>query len=183
MKLNNFKIAATALTLLASLPTLTTVANAQPQILLQQPVILQPRINPDILQLAPVAQISGTIANGGSNNGGQPNFICNEIEIYAAQAVPSAPPVGGGISLPEYKKIGQSVKATGNIASGCEYTLPLTAGAINKPIYLFATSPEKWTTAVNVVDISPVGWNNSIQVSKNQSLNNMNMRITATLIK
>lgn len=164
-----------AVTILTSVPA--TVVLALPQI--------TPKLDINPAKLTPIilTSISGTITNGGSNNGGQPGFSCGEIEVYAASVVSAPPPPPGGISLPDYKKIGQSVKAQGNIQSGCKYTLPVSAAATGKPIYLFAVSPRKWTTPVNTVDISPLGWQNPVQVSRGQQIENKNMKIYATLIK
>ncbi|BCL33773.1 hypothetical protein [Nostoc sp. MS1] len=134
------------------------------------------------IQLIPTTSISGVITNGGSNNGGQPNFTCNEIKLYIAENV-TPPPSGSGITLPEYKQIGNVVKAQGNIATGCQYTLPIASKAIGKSVYVFAISPNKWTTFINSVDISPNNFSNPIQVNKNEHLKNMNLTIRATAIK
>ena len=168
--------------ILTSLSTSAGIAVAQ----LKPNLEIRPgriEINRPQLQLI-TTSISGKITNGGSNNGGQPNFACSDISVYVAVALPPSPPQGEpGISLPNYQKIGQSVKAKGNIATGCEYTLYVPSSGIGKPIYVFATSPQTWTTSVNAVDISPVGWTNPLQVTKGQKLQNKNMRIRATLIK
>ncbi len=137
-------------------------------------------INPNI-QLRPTTSISGVITNGGSNNGGQPNFTCDQIQVYVAENI-TPPPSGSGITLPKYKQLGNSVKAT-TIATGCQYTLPIASTAIGKSVYLFATSPNKWTTFVNVVEVSPANFSNPIKVNKNDKLTNMNLTIRATAIK
>ncbi len=134
------------------------------------------------IQLRPTTSISGVITNGGSNNGGQPNFTCNEIQVYVAENI-APPPSGSGITLPEYKQIGSLVKATGNIATGCQYTLPIASTAIGKSVYVFAKNPDKWTTFVNVVEVSPANFSNPIKVNKNDSLTNMNLTIRATAIR
>lgn len=175
MNFNLYKTLIAAGTILTSLPG--TAVLALPQV--------NPKldINPGKFTPLILTSISGTITNGGSNNGGQPGFSCSDIEVYVASSVSAPPPPQGGISLPNYQKIGQSVKAQGNIESGCKYTLPVSAAATGKPIHVFAISPRKWTTAVNVVDISPVGWQNPVQVNKGQQIENKNMKIYATLIK
>ncbi|AFZ14389.1 hypothetical protein Cri9333_3566 [Crinalium epipsammum PCC 9333] len=168
--------------ILTSLSTSAGIAVAQ----LKPNLEIRPgniEINRPQLQLI-TTSISGKITNKGSNNGGKPNFACSDISVYLAIALPPSPPQGEpGISLPNYQNIGKSVKAQGNIATGCVYTLYVPNTGIGKPIYVFATSPEKWTTSVNVVDISPVDWTNPLQVTKGQKLENKDLRITATLIK
>jgi hypothetical protein len=134
------------------------------------------------IQLIPTTSISGVITNGGSNNGGQPNFTCNEIKVYVAESFTPAPS-DGGIALPEYKQIGSIVKAKGNIATGCQYTLSVASAAIGKSVHVFAISPDKWTTFINSVSISPNNFSNPIQVNKNDHLKNMNLTIRATAIK
>ena len=54
-------------------------------------------INPNI-QLRPTTSISGVITNGGSNNGGQPNFTCDQIQVYVAENI-TPPPSGSGITF------------------------------------------------------------------------------------
>ncbi|MBW4575029.1 MAG: hypothetical protein KME08_07065 [Aphanothece sp. CMT-3BRIN-NPC111] len=184
----NFKLSKTlvaAVTVLTSLAATAGLAGAQIRPTLE-PIKPRLEINPGLFPpLIVFSSISGNITNSGSNNGGQPDFACQDIEVYIAEAIPAPPPPPGelGLSIPNYKKIGQSVKATGNIQVSCQYNLSVPTSATGKPIYVFATSPQKWTTSVNVVYISPTGWNNPVQVNKGEHLKNKNMRITATLIK
>jgi hypothetical protein len=177
-----FQTTITAVTLLGSLIATAGIAVAE----LKPNLDIRPgniELNRPQLQLIRTS-ISGKITNGGSNNGGQPDFACSDISVYVAVALPPSPPQGEpGISLPNYQKIGKPVKAQGNITTGCEYTLYIPSSGMDKPIYLFATSPDKWTTSVDVVDISPVGWTNPLQITLGQKLANKDMRITATLIK
>lgn len=152
-------------------------AMADSIIKVQRPIDIHPNI-----QLLPITSISGVITNGGSNNGGQPNFTCNEIQVHVAEDI-TPKPSGNGITVPQYKQIGSSVQATGNIATGCKYTLPIPSQATNKFVYVFASSPRKWTTFVNAVDVSPANFSNPIKVQKNEKLTNLNLRIYATAIK
>lgn len=121
--------------------------------------------------------ISGVITNSGSNNGGQPNFTCSEIKVYVAQRISTVPL--------QYKQIGASVAATGNISNGCKYTLTVPAEAIGKFVDVLTNSisPTKWTTTVNVIDISPNNFSNPIQIKKNENLTNRNLTIRATVSK
>lgn len=180
MKLNKLQTIVTGLSLLISLSATAQIAHSQPQI--NQQINPRLRIDPRLLELNLSPSISGNIINGGSNNGGKPDFTCNQIEIYVAEASFPAPQ-NGGISLPQYQQIGKSTWGTGDITSGCQYTLPIASAAIGKQLHLFARSPQKWTTSVNAVDISPSGWANPIKINKNQQLKDINMSITATLIK
>jgi hypothetical protein len=130
-----------------------------------------------------LATVSGKITNGGSNNGGQPNFQCSDIKIYAAtQTIPA--PSGDFISLPEYKKVsGYATVSGGSAAAGCTYSLNLTGKALNQTVYLITTNPQTWTTMVNSVEISPSDGVSSLKLASGQALQGKNLYIHATLIK
>jgi hypothetical protein len=145
-----------------------------------QPIKLE-KIDTSILRIQPAATVSGKIVNGGSNNGGAPNFSCNDIKVYAAIATTPTP--NGGIQIPTYQQIGSGTKASGDIKTGCSYKLNLVKQATNKPIYLFGQSPQSWTSFVNIVDVVPKGWSNPTTVANGANLTNMNMEIRATAIK
>ncbi|QIR41736.1 hypothetical protein HCG51_34175 (plasmid) [Tolypothrix sp. PCC 7910] len=174
MKSRLFQATVAALTIFTSMSASSAMADSV--------ITVQRQINIPDIELRPTTSISGVITNGGSNNGGQPNFTCDEIQVYVVENI-TPPPSGSGITLPEYKQIGSSAKATGNIATGCKYTLSIAAKAIGKSVYVFATSPTKWTTFVNVVEVSAANFSNPIKVNKNDHLTNMNLTIRATAIK
>lgn len=161
MKFHVSKSIVAVLSVFASITVTTGIANAQ--------VMGNIRI--------PIQSVSGTIVNAGSNNGGQPNFACNDINIFASKLITTKPPADGGITMPKYEQISSSVKAIGNIATGCKYTLPLSLSATKQPIYVFAVSPRKWTTAIDSIEISPTGWTNPVQVAPGVNLINRNLRI------
>jgi hypothetical protein len=158
-----------------SLMPLATIA--QPSIDINQPVS---PVKP--IKMA-MATVSGKIINAGSNNGGQPNFNCNQIKIYPAVAVNKAPSNPDEIVMTQYKQIGGLATVSGgSAAAGCTYKLTLTGKALNQPIHLIATAPKAWTTSVDTVDVVPKYWANPWTFKAGQNLKG-DFQIRATLVK
>ncbi len=184
MKTNLLKISIAALSVLASLSSTAAIA----QISLPIEPINSPQppttsiyfpltINTTVRE---GSYISGNIKNNASI--GQPKFACNNITIYVAKDV-TLPNSGEGIQVQQLQQIGASVTATGDINSGCQYKLPLSASALNIPVYVIATSPKAWTTYVDSINIYQANFQNPINVATGKSIVNMNMQITTSVIK
>jgi hypothetical protein len=175
-------ISTALLSTLAVLSIVSTGAIASPTI--PDPIDRTlPNISPIPNLTIALATVSGKITNGGSNNGGQPNFQCSDIKIYAAtQTIPA--PSGDFISLPEYKKVsGYATVSGGSAAAGCTYSLNLMRKALNQTVYLITTNPQSWTTIVNSVEISPSDGVSSLKLASGQALQGKNFYIHGTLIK
>jgi hypothetical protein len=160
-----------------ALSLMPLAAIAQPSIDINQPV---PPIKP--IKMA-MATVSGKIINVGGNNGGQPNFNCNQIKIYPAIQVDTPPSQPGGMVTTEYKQVGGLATVSGgNAADGCTYNLTLTRKSLNQWIHLIATAPNSWTRSADVVQVYPKGWANPLKLKAGQNLKG-DFQIEATLIK
>ncbi len=175
-------ISTAVLSTLVALNLLPTGAIANPA----RPT-LQPRpgtvSTTPILKPLQIATVSGKITNGGSNNGGQPSFNCNQIKLYAAlQTVPT--PSGDEIVIPTYKQVGGLATISGgSAAAGCTYSLNLSGQALKQSVHLIAIAPDAWSTPINVVNLAPSSWMNPLQVTTGQTIQGKDFQIRATLIK
>jgi hypothetical protein len=136
MKTNLLKISIAALSVLASLSSTVAIAGTPPlptgPISSPQPPTTSIYFPLTINTTAGESSyISGQIKNNATV--GKPKFACNNITIYVAKDV--TPPnngTGDEIQLQQLQQIGASVTATGDINSGCQYKLPLSATACLK---------------------------------------------------